>query len=174
MLLEHPQFKFFKYDSLSQDQKTYLKTIAQREFGHIPIVKQHVWAQADWSGFVILGNSPVSTINLVERTVEFDGIKKKTIGIHNLITETNGRKKGLGSSLMTEAIGFSQKQLQAEALLLFCADDLVSFYKKFGFKKVKCPVWIEQPTGRKTWASNCMVHSKNLPLQQIDLCGLPW
>jgi predicted N-acetyltransferase YhbS len=169
------QYETSEYKNLSQETKAALDVSAKREFGHVPIVKNHVWAAPDWCIFAMEAKRRVASVCLIVRKGTFDEKEVLILGVNNLITEPDERRKGLGRSLMERAIKLCFDRFDANAVVLFCADGLVEYYESFGFKKVACPVWIAQPEGRKTWESNCLVNSRiGLPTDKIDLCGLPW
>ena len=164
-----------RFENLSSEVSAFIQGAAKREFGDVPIVQQHVWAKADWCIRALKNGEILGSVSLVVRTARFDEKSVAVVGINNLITEPSARKMGIGKALMRKATEFCFEKLKAEAIVLFCADDLVGYYQKLGFTKVNCPVWIEQPKGSKTWSSNCLVNSKvGVPGRSIDLCGLPW
>ncbi len=164
-----------RFEDLPREVSAFVLASAKREFGNIPIVREHVWAKADWCIWALRNEAILGSVSLVTRTACFDEKSVAVVGINNLIIEPSARKMGIGKILMNKAIEFCFEKLKAEAIVLFCADDLVGYYQQLGFTKVVCPVWIEQPKGRKTWSSNCLVNSKVvMPSRLIDLCGLPW
>lgn len=172
---EEFKFEYFSFGELPSSWRQRLYLSAQREFGTVPIVRQHVWAEPNWTLVALRGESLVGSVHLVERKATFDQRPILLAGIHNLIVEPGERNNGVGARLMKEAITFAFEKRGVEALLLFCADQLVSFYERMGFLKVTCAVWIEQPMGKKRWESNCLVLSRLPPPQiEIDLCGLPF
>ncbi len=175
MVIKDIRLRVIPFDKLSLSETDLIASVVQREFGNIPIVQNHTWASPQIAILATSEKQFLGSVCLIVRQAKFDDQSVPIVGINNLITEAAARKNGVGGKLVEEAIKQASEYLKAKAVVLFCADELVAFYAKFGFQKVECDVWIDQPTGRRKWPSNCLVHTKQpLPSRIIDLCGFPF
>jgi GNAT superfamily N-acetyltransferase len=165
-----------KVSELPANLQQELKTRVDREFGAVPIVREHVWAEPTWAFIGFVDDHLVSFLNIVDRHVLADEDRVRFFGLNNVITEPQHRGKGYSRQLNQAAIEF-MRDLDTNACgFLFCADDLIPFYTDLGWKKFEGEVTVSQPSGDKLWPSNAM--SYNLPgsrsWQTVHLCGLPW
>jgi GNAT superfamily N-acetyltransferase len=154
-----------------------LEEIAEGEFGGYTIVRETAWAQPDWCYRAFDGAELVVFHNIVLRTVRVDGKDARAAGLSNMITLPAFRGRGAASRLLRETQPRWFDDLQAELGVLLCADALVAFYDKLGWRKLDARVTYDQPAGRKIWPANCMVlDPKGLigAPREVDLCGLPW
>lgn len=153
-----------------------LKSRIDREFGHVPIVREHVWAEPDWAFLGYVDGELVSFLNLVDRNARADGNPVHLFGLNNVITEPQHRGHGYSTKLNQTAADFINELDKDACGFLFCADDLIPFYEKLGWKKYPGEVIISQPTGDKRWQSNAMIYSPAAAQswQSVHLCGLPW
>ena len=78
-------------------------------------------------------------------------------GLNNLVTLPAHRGHGFGSRLLRETEAQWFDSLGAEAGLLLCADALLPFYSRLGWRKVEARVTYAQPDGSRVWAANCML-----------------
>lgn len=149
---------------------------ADREFGHVPIVREHVWSEPRWSMLGIVNDEIVSMLNIVDRHASADGAAVQLFGLNNVITEPQHRKQGYSAILNRNFLQFIADRNPDGYGLLFCADDLISFYSRFGWTRFDGAVIVHQPSGEKTWPSNAMYYSRTGPRlwKSINLCGLPW
>ena len=173
-----PEINITKIDALEPELKAEMELRTQSEFGHLDIIKKYTWAKPDWTAYAFVGESLVSFLNLVERTALFDDKKTKLVGINNVITLPQWRKRGFSTLAMNEASAFIFKKLEAAYGLLLCATPLVPFYEGLGWQLMQCPLYFDQPNGKVKWESNVMILPKKgqekIKTDQIDLCGLPW
>ena len=165
-----------KYHHLSPALLTELGSLADLEFGHIPIVKETTWAEPDWTCLLYINQHLASFYHIVNRKVLFDKKAIQIIGIHNLITTKLYRGKGYAKYLLKESQSFWRDNLEASHALLFCADALIPFYSQLQWKLCMCPVYFSQSAERRIWPSNTMIYnlSNDLLPMEIDICGLPW
>jgi GNAT superfamily N-acetyltransferase len=166
-----------RYEGLSSEFRDEIEGIAEREFGHVPLVMETEWAVPDWTYLGYQGSSLVVFHNVIVRAVEIDGVITRAAGLNNMITLPAFRGRGFASELLTLTQPRWFTELDAEIGLLLCADALVSFYERLGWARVEVPVVIEQPGGPREWAANCMVlgvAERNMPRREVNLRGLPW
>ncbi|NER14733.1 GNAT family N-acetyltransferase [Leptobacterium flavescens] len=165
-----------KYPMLSPETKKELRGHIDREFGHIPIVRETEWATPHWSIICYEEGEIASFYNIVEREIFVDNNKLKIAGINNVITPPAFRGKGLSSKTLKETEDFIFKDLACRLGVLLCADQLLPFYERLNWYKVDCPVYFLQGTERKLWNANTMLLSRNTHMSplKIDLNGLPW
>lgn len=162
----------------SKELKTELQARVHREFEDVPIVRNHVWADPDWIITGSLEGRVVSFLNLIDRMAVADKESVHLFGLNNVITESNCRRKGYSLELNKKALSFMKDKDPKAYGLLFCADDLIPFYKKIDWQPFHGAVVVSQPSGKKRWPSNCMIHflgkAEVFKPEEIDLCGLPW
>lgn len=168
--------KIQRYTDLNSATKVELQTLIENEFGHIPIVKETSWALPDWTIIYYLEEEIATFYNVVIREISIDEHKIKAAGINNVITPAKFRGKGYSTKMLTETTNLLFEDIQADLGLLLCADNLIPFYNRLGWYKVNCPVYFDQPSGRKVWTANTMLLTpgKTLKPEIIDLNGLPW
>jgi predicted acetyltransferase len=166
-----------KYTDLSPEVKERLVFNIHTEFGHIPIVNETKWAEPGWTIINFKDGEIATFYNIVEREILLDNNMLKCAGINNVITPEKYRGKGLATATLTETESFLFEDLGSDIGILLCADHLVPFYKRLGWYKVNCPVYFDQPGGRKLWQANTMLltrKAEKVNPGEIDLQGLPW
>jgi hypothetical protein len=162
---------------MSPNLQQVLQKRVDREFGHVPIVKEHVWAEPTWAFLGFVGDQLVSFLNIVDREVLADDTPTHFFGLNNVITEPEHRGCGYSTQLNQKAQEFMAETDPAGCGFLFCADDLVPFYTKLGWHKFDGEVIVSQPSGDKPWPSNAMFYDLSggrRTWKRIHLCGLPW
>ena len=167
-----------KTSELEPTLRNFVFEANERQFGSVPIVREHKWSPPDWTIVVLVGEKPASFVNIVERVGRVDGRTVKIAGGNNLMTLPEYRDKGHALKLAQKFETLIFNNLKVDMGLLLCATALIPFYEKSGWKRVSCPVIFDQPDrGKVTWGAETMVlkpdHSA-LAAQGIDLCGLPW
>lgn len=168
--------RIYNTQDLDTSIKNQLDNFIEEEFGHIPIVKETAWAVPNHTIIFYQGDEIAGFYNIVERTITIDGKDYFAVGINNVITPPKYRGKGISSKTLRETEDFIFTELKAELGLLLCADNLLPFYNKLNWYRVQCPVYFEQPSGKKLWAANTMLRTPGRVLspKEIDLNGLPW
>jgi hypothetical protein len=166
----------YKTADLAAGIRLQLDEFVEKEFGHIPIVKETEWATPSWTILYFSGSEIASFYNIVERNVRIDEQVYKTAGINNVITPPSYRGKGFSSLLLRETTAFIFNELKNDIGLLLCADNLIPFYEKMNWYKVDCPVYFTQKEESRLWMANTMLLTpgKRLVPSVIDLNGLPW
>lgn len=166
-----------RYADLPPDQRAYLENIAEEQFGHIPLVRETTWAEPDWAYLGYQGEKLVVFHNVILRSVSIDGAATRIAGLNNMITLPGCRGQGFASRLLRETQPEWFDRHGAQRGMLLCADELVPFYARLGWRRVDVPVRYEQPSGALVWAASCMVldaAEAAMPRQEVKLCGLPW
>jgi predicted N-acetyltransferase YhbS len=169
------QIQISRYRELDVARREQIDDAAWVEFEKYAIVRETEWAEADWSFLGFDGDELVAYFNLVDRVVSVDDVPVRVAGLNNMVTLPGHRGKGHASRLLREGqprwfdLGF-------QAGLLLCADALVPFYARLGWRRAECPVVYAQPDGEWTWKASCMLLEREplVALRRIDLCGAPW
>lgn len=170
--------KILEHAGLSPAEAEELQHHVDTEFGHVPFVQQHTWAQPDWS-FIKYENGKAATFyNVVLRDVKIDGQKYKVAGINNVITPKEFRGRGYATEVLRATEDFLFNELGCKYGLLLCADALLPFYSRLGWYQVQTKLYYSQSAGRQLYDSNVMLRSPQgkepITPQLIDLYGLPW
>jgi GNAT superfamily N-acetyltransferase len=166
-----------RYLELPAGRRQQLIDAANAEFAQFDLVRDTQWSPPDWTFLALEGEELAAFYNLVERTVRIDGVPVRAVGLNNLVTLPAHRGRGLGSRLLRETEGQWFDSLAAEAGLLLCADALLPFYSRLGWRKMDARVTYTQPGGPRVWAANCMLldpRRKVSATRDVDLCGFPW
>jgi predicted GNAT family N-acyltransferase len=147
------------------------------EFGHIPVIRETVWASADWHTAFMSDGEVLSFLSIIERQASFDGGMVKIAGIGNVITRNPHRHKGLGTLIMQKTQQMMSTCLQTDFGLLLCSDDVIPFYSRLGWRKTCARLTFDQPTGARVWPKDVLIYSprgNSCTCKNIDLRGLPW
>lgn len=165
-----------EFAKLAPATKNMILRSVDREFGDVPIVREHIWAEPDWSILGFLNEDLVGFLNVVDRHALVDDTPIHLFGVNNVITEPPFRRQGFSTKLNREFLQFIAELDENGIGLLFCADDLIPFYERLGWKKYFGTVVVRQPNGDKNWPSNAMYYSRegSRSWKTINLCGLPW
>jgi len=153
-----------------------LNNRADREFGNVSIVREHVWAEPKWVFMGLVDDQVVSFLNIVDRQVLADGEPMHFFGLNNVITEPQQRGQGYSRQLNRVAVEFMIESDPNACGFLFCADDLIAFYSNLGWKRFEGEVTVSQPSGDKRWPSNAMFNDLggSRSWKSVHLCGFPW
>ncbi len=160
--------------TLSPGIKQELDFHIQVAFGDSSFVQQTKWATPDWTVINFLNKEVASFYNIVEREIKFGNKVLKVAGINSVITSEKYRGKGFATYMLQETQHFLFNELHSDAGLLLCADSLVPFYERMNWYKVDCPVYIDQPDGKRLWQANTMMlfkGTKERSPSEIDLKG---
>jgi GNAT superfamily N-acetyltransferase len=135
------------------------------------------WAIDDWDVMVWVGDRLVSRIGIVERIARVGEREVRLAGVGGVGTLPGERRHGYAALALREAERFLRDELGAEFGLLICAERMIPYYERFGWRVAVAPLFYEQPTGRKVLRGPTMVLTgtkADWPDGVIDLCGLPW
>lgn len=165
-----------KYSEINKEIKDELNSYIDFEFGDIPIVQETAWATPDWTIIHFEDDEIASFYNIIERNIFIDDEEFKVAGINNVITPEAFRGKGYASKILKDTENLIFDELNCELGVLLCADELIPFYERLNWYKVECPVYFNQPDGKKLWNANVMLLSKKNKIEpnHIDLNGFPW
>jgi GNAT superfamily N-acetyltransferase len=167
-----------RHEDLPQARRDELAAAASNAFDRFPIVRQTTWAAPDWSVLGTLDTRLACFYNAIQRTVQFDGRDVRVVGLNNLVTLPDFKGRGLASRLLQDTERMWFETLGASHGLLLCADALVPFYERLGWRSVPSEVRFAQPgKPSQTWAANCMLLHPDRRHDSpgvIDLAGLPW
>ncbi|MBC5994659.1 GNAT family N-acetyltransferase [Pontibacter cellulosilyticus] len=170
--------KSIKYSDLSPSETERLQHHIDTEFGHVPFVQAHVWAQPDWSIIKYEEDNTATFYNVVLREIALDGQNVKAAGINNVITPEAYRGKGYATTLLKATEGKLFDEWGCDCGVLLCADALVPFYSRLNWYKVDAILYYDQPAGKQLYDSNVMLLTppgcSRLSPKEIDLNGLPW
>lgn len=84
---------------------------------------------------LIDGDRVIANVSVNIMDFDFDGVKKNFIQIGTVMTDEAYRGQQLSSFLMKKVI--EDYKENSDGIYLFCGDDVVNFYPKFGFVKCK-------------------------------------
>jgi aminoglycoside 2'-N-acetyltransferase I len=133
--------------------------------------------QSDWHVLVWDGEELVSNVEIIERTATVDGKPVSLGGIGGVATGVEWRRRGLASAALETAQTFICEKLAVDFGLLFCSEDMIPFYGRFGWQILERPVLVDQPGGKVAFTEAVMilpVGKNEWPEGVIDLCGLPF
>jgi GNAT superfamily N-acetyltransferase len=171
------QIQISRYRELDPERREQIDRAAWVEFEKYAIVRETDWAEADWTFLGFEQQELVAFFNLVDRVVRFDDTPVRVAGLNNMVTLPAHRGCGHASRLLSEAQPRWFDEFGFDAGLLLCADALVPFYERLGWRKIRCPVVYAQPGGEWTWTASCMVLESRQAIaatRRVDLQGAPW
>lgn len=172
------EIQTIEYDRLPEAHRSELAAAASSEFDRFPIVRETTWAVPDWSVLGMVDGRLACFYHAISRRVRFDGETVPVVGLNNLVTLPPCKGRGLASRLLRDTESWWFETLGGRCGLLLCADALVPFYERLGWRAVPSVVRFAQPgLPSQTWAANCMLLSpdrREASPQVIDLEGLPW
>jgi len=160
---------------LSQSESLALERLSAEAFP--PEEHDPQWARVDWHVLVWEGDEIVSHVEIVERTATVGGRPVRLGGIGGVATLKAFRRRGLAEAALKVAVDYMRQVLAVDFGLLICAETMLPYYGKFGWKLVARQMWIGQPQGRVLYDALIMVLplcSLDWPAGGIDLCGPPW
>jgi aminoglycoside 2'-N-acetyltransferase I len=99
------------------------------------------WSQDDWRLLVRMNDRIVSHVAITERICLVDGQPVKVGGIGGVGTHPEWRKQGLASLAMRKTADFLVKTLKVDFGVLFCANELVPYYQRLGWRTIDSPVF---------------------------------
>jgi GNAT superfamily N-acetyltransferase len=167
------QIETFHEKDLIQERKDQLIQWFRDEFGYIPFK----WADPDWYILALNGSELIGRLGIIDRVVLVEAQQIHVGGISGVITKKKWRKRGVGRTLMTEAVNVIEDKLNTSFGLLLCREEVSSFYNGLGWKVNDFSTTFEQPKGKMTFPKLTMTYSCKgnvWPKGPIDLNGLPW
>jgi len=147
-------------------------------FGPVPVVRRLRWdSNAAYCVVVYEGSEPVSFLRILDRTISLDGKPVRVGGIGAVMTVPHRRGRGYAGLALGEARRVIFEVMGAEAGFLLCETARATFYLRYGWQRLDCPVRFDQPDGKATWTGVSMILPREggtWSPKEIDLCGLPW
>jgi nodulation protein A len=135
-------------------------------------------AKSDWHVLVWEEAEIVSHVEILERTGLVGGKPIHLGGIGGVATFKAWRKHGLAAAALKVAQAYLKDPLAVDFGLLVCGENMVHYYRKFGWELVARQMWIDQPQGRIIFHDVPIlvlpVCKSGWPAGEIDLCGRPW
>jgi aminoglycoside 2'-N-acetyltransferase I len=102
------------------------------------------WSQDDWRVWVQVDHRIVAHVAITERTCLVNRQPVKVGGIGGVGTHPDWRKQGLASLAMQKTADFLVHQLKADFGVLFCANEMVPYYQRLGWRMIDSPVYFEE------------------------------
>jgi RimJ/RimL family protein N-acetyltransferase len=166
--------------SLNHLQVGFVKQWGEHFFGSLPMTTQYSWTgptETRFNIFVYKGDEIVSRLRIVSRNAQINGESVEFGGIGGVMTVPAQQRNGFATLALCEAERLIFQSLNARLGMLLCLHELVTFYERFGWRRVECPVMLEQPNGKVIWSESAMFLPKLgeiWRLRAVDLCGLPF
>jgi len=165
-------------DRIPAEQRGIFARWAAQMFTGNPLARQLAWTdQFAYQVVVYLGSVPVSYLRIVDRAGLVDGQPLRMGGVADVMTPHEHRRKGYAGLAVEESQRVIFDLIKARLGLLFCAEELLPFYVRYGWQAVDCPVTMEQSDGRQLWPQRTMIlprPGETWAPHSIDICGLPW
>jgi len=123
----------------------------------------------------VLGET-VSHVGVLTHEVTIDGNAVSVGGVGGVVTSPAWQKRGYARTLMQHAARFFESA-QVEAGFLFCLRRRVPFYESQGWRLVKYPVLIQQPSGEMLAPLEAMmlpIGERSWPEGETKLNSFPW
>jgi predicted acetyltransferase len=165
---------------LNNLQVDFIRKWGERFFGSLPMTTKYSWTGANetrFNVFICKNDEIVSRLRIISRKAQIDGEDVPFGGIGGVMTTPAQQRKGFATLALREGERLIFQVLNARLGILLCLPELVPFYKRFGWRKVECPVMFEQPNGMVVWPESAMFLPKtgeNWTPRTINLCGLPF
>jgi predicted GNAT family N-acyltransferase len=100
------------------------------------------------------------------------------LGIGSVFVARAARGRGLVALLLERLLAAVDEETRPHRAMLFCRQPLVGMYRKFDFREIADPVWVQQPAGavrmplRSMWRPLCA--DTTWPQGRVDVLGLPF
>lgn len=144
------------------------------------ILDAFTWQNKNGMGFDIktyCDDELVGFAHVFPRVARLDGSPVLLGGLGGVMTSKERQGKGVGSVTVRKAGEIILDNLSADLGVLLCKPALVGFYERLDWRRMSCPVLIEQPAGKMKWPREAMVllrkNESSIP-RELDLCGLPF
>ena len=140
-------------------------------------ISQWIWTQEDYRLLVRVDNRILAHIAIIERTCLVNNQPVKVGGVGGVGTHPEWRSRGLASLAMRKTADFLKNQLKVEYGVLFCANEMVPYYQRLGWRRIDAPVTFEHHRIRMQSDSPVMYlpcEKPYWPAGDVDVCGMPW
>jgi predicted acetyltransferase len=148
---------------LTHLQVDFISQWGEHFFGSLPMTTQYSWTGPTETGFnvfVYKGDEIVSRLRIVSRNAQINGEDVQFGGIGGVMTAPVHQRKGFATLALREGERLIFQVLNARLGILLCLPELVSFYQRFGWRRVECPVTFQQPHGMVMWSESAMLLPK--------------
>jgi aminoglycoside 2'-N-acetyltransferase I len=140
-------------------------------------ISQWTWSQDDYRLLVRIDNRILSHVAIIERTCLVNEHPVKVGGVGGVGTHPEWRGQGLASLAMRQTAEFMKNQLKVEYGVLFCANEMVPYYQRLGWRMIDAPVTFEEHGVRMQ--CDCPVMylpcvKPYWPAGNVDVCGTLW
>jgi GNAT superfamily N-acetyltransferase len=119
----------------------------------------------------------VSHAGILQHAVSVSGKSILVAGLGGVVTVPGAQRKGFARQLVEHVMKYAETEWQAEAGLLFCRPEMITYYSALGWQAVESSAMIDQPNGRVASPLPVMVlpfRDLHWPPGTIDLKSLPW
>lgn len=139
----------------------------------VAIWRDVVWAEADKRVIVRADGNVVCHAGLYFRDGLRNGAAARLCGIGGVMTSPAAQRLGHASAAMKRAAAAMEG---VDFGLLFCEPHNVRFYSGLGWCMFEGRVHCAQPSGRFHFdmMPTMVLPLREMPMGEIDLCGLPW
>lgn len=140
-------------------------------------ISQWTWSLDDYRLLVRMGDSIVSHVAMIERTCLVNAQPIKVGGVGGVGTLPEWRGRGLASLAMQQTADFLKNQLKVEYGMLFCANEMVPYYQRLGWRMVDAPVSFEEHAVKMQCDCPVMYlpcEKLYWPAGNVDVCGTLW
>ena len=135
------------------------------------------WRPKDQHVFVAVDNLVISHVGLLRHSVRVGGRPVIVGGVGGVVTVPDMHRQGYAQRALRYAESFMCQEMGVEFGLLFCREQLVSFYQRLGWRSVEEPVEFDQPSGKMVSPFTVMVlpcSGQAWPAGTTYLESLPW
>jgi aminoglycoside 2'-N-acetyltransferase I len=140
-------------------------------------ISQWRWSQDDYRLLVRVDNCIVSHVAMIERTCLVNKQPVKVGGVGGVGTHPDFRDRGLASLAMRQTADFLKNQLKVEYGVLFCANEMVPYYQRLGWRMIDAPVAFEEQGVKMQCDCPVMYlpcEKLYWPAGNVDVCGTLW
>ena len=172
-----PRVELVEAERISPSLRCQIAALNATAFVDSGIFAGYIWAPAQWYVLVWLGKTLATSLKLVTRTALATGKELFLGGIGDVVTAPGLRRRGLATLALQRANRAICQELGCQYGLLFCAEHLIPFYERVGYRRVPGPTLVHLPSGIVPFPQPTMMLScQGMPLPQgpIDLQGPPW
>ena len=136
-----------------------------------------VWLPKTHHLLVCRDGTVVAHVGFVLQTVFVEARSIRVAGIGGVLTRRDCRGQGLGAIGMKAVEDLIRRERMAPFGMLFCREQLQSWYERMGWSLVPEPVWFDQPQGVRQSPMVVMVkcfNGEDWPAGEVRIRSLPW
>jgi len=136
----------------------------------------------DWASpelFVVgkLAGQVVSIVGILKRRIRVGETFLDIGGVGGVATHPDYQRRGFGTALLQRAAVFMQTEIGLDFGMLFCDQNMVSFYSKLGWQAAQAEVVFDFHGTKRLFRGETMLlvlGEQPWPSGSIDLRGTPW